>query len=77
MDSTPILLASRWLSGKESDCQYRRYKFDPWLRKIPWNRRWQPIPVFLPGKFHGQRNLEGYSPWGHNESDMTEHSTPT
>ena len=36
--------------------------FDPWIRKIPWRRKWQPIPVFLPGKLHGQRSLEGYSP---------------
>ena len=34
--------------------------------------KWQPTPVFLPGKFHGQRRLAGYSPWGHKESDMTE-----
>ena len=38
--------------------------FDPWGRKIPWSREWQPAPVFLPGKFHGQRSLAGYSPWG-------------
>ena len=38
-----------------------------------WRRKWQPTPVFLPGKFHGQRNLAGYSPWGHKESAMTEH----
>ena len=37
--------------------------FDPWGRKIPWRREWQPTPVFLPGKSHGQRSLEGYSPW--------------
>ena len=49
--------------GKESTCQcrrYKRYRFNPWARKIPWNRKWQPIPVFFPGKFHGQR--VGYSP---------------
>ena len=40
--------------------------------KIPWSRKWQPTPVFLPGKSHGQRSLEGYSPQGHKESDMTE-----
>ena len=41
--------------------------------KIPWSREWQPIPVFLPGKFHGQRHLVSYgSPWGRKESDMTE-----
>ena len=39
--------------------------FSPWVRKIPWRRKWQPTPVFLPGEFHGQRGLEGYSPWGH------------
>ena len=44
----------------------------PWVRKISWSTRWQPIPVFLPGKFHGQRILVGYSPWGCKESDMTE-----
>ena len=43
----------------------------------PWNRKWQPTPVFLPGKFHGQRSLAGYSPWGCKESDTTEHSTHT
>ena len=48
----------------------RRCGFDPWVRKFPWERKWQPPPAFLPGKFHGQR-LEGYSPWGHKESDMT------
>jgi len=57
----------RWLSGKESACQCRRQRrceFDPWVRKIPWSRKWQPASVFLPGKFHGQRILMGYSPWG-------------
>ena len=39
---------------------------------IPWRKKWQLTPVFLPGKFHGQRSLVGYSPWGHEESDMTE-----
>ena len=38
-------------------------------QKIPWRRKWQPTPVFLPGESHGQRNLEGYSPWGRTESD--------
>ena len=41
-------------------------RFHPWVGKIPWRRQWQPTPVFLPGKFHGQRSLVGYSPWGHN-----------
>ena len=38
----------------------------------PLEKEMQPTPVFLPGKFHGQRILAGYSPWGHKESDMTE-----
>ena len=47
----------------------RRYGFDPWVRKIPWRRKWQRILVFLPGKSHGQRALVGYSPWGRKELD--------
>ena len=50
---------------------------DVGVRKIPWNRTWQPAPVFLPGKLHGQRSLVGYSPWDHKESDMTEQLTYT
>ena len=55
----------RWLSGKESACQCRRHKrhgLDAWVRKIPWRRAWQPIPIFLPGESHGQRSLASYSP---------------
>ena len=65
-------------SGKEPTCQYRRQKrtgFDPWVRKIPWRRKWQlalPFMVFLSGESHGQRSLEGYGPWGHKESDTTD-----
>ena len=61
--------------GKESACQWRRLRFDPWVRKIPWRREWQPTPVLLPGKSHGQRSLVGYSPWGHVELDVTEQLT--
>ena len=50
----------------------KRCGFDPWVRKIPWKRAWQPTAVFLPGKSHGQRSLAGYSPWGRKESDTTE-----
>ena len=57
---------------RESACQCRRPGFDPWVRKIPWRRKWQPTPVFLPGEFHGQRSLMGYSPDGYQESDVTE-----
>ena len=62
-------------SGKESTCQcrgHKRHGFDPWVGKIPWRRAWQPTPVFLPGESHGQKSMEGYSPWGHKELDMTE-----
>ena len=62
----------RWLIDKESACQYRRSGFDPWIQKIPWMREWQPTLVFLPGKFHGQGSLAGYSPWGSKEVDTTE-----
>ena len=58
-----------------STCQCRRRKrrgFDPWVGKIPWSRKWQPAPLFLLGKFHGQRTLAGYSPWDYKELDMPE-----
>ena len=54
--------------GKEYTYQYRRLKrcgFNPWKGMIPWRRKWQPTPVFLPRKFHAPRSLAGYSPWGH------------
>ena len=54
----PCVGLSRWLSGKESACQCRRQGFDPWVRKIPWRRKWLPTQVFLPGGSHGQRSLE-------------------
>ena len=59
-------------SGKEPTCQCRRRRFDPWVGKIPWSRKWQPTPVFLPEESHRQRSLGGHSPWGHKESDTTE-----
>ena len=61
-----------WLSSKESTCQCRRPGFNPWVGKIPWRSKWQPIPVFLPGKSHGQRSLAGYSLWSLKELDTTE-----
>ena len=51
--------------GKESASQCRRCGFSPGVGKIPWRRKWQPTPVLLHGKSHGQRRLAGYSPWGH------------
>ena len=47
---------------------------DPWVRKVPWRRAWQPTPVFLLGESHGQRSLAGYSPRGGIELDVTEHT---
>ena len=55
-----VLRLPKWLSGKESTCQWgrcKRYRFNPWVRKILW-REWLPAPVFLPGEFQGQRSLE-------------------
>ena len=46
--------------------------FNPWVGKIPWRKKWQHTPVFLPGESHGQRSLAGYSPWGFKESDKTD-----
>ena len=71
----------KWLNGKESACQskrHRRHGFSTWTGKIPWRRKWQPTPVFLPGESHGQRSLVGHSPgvtksqtqlsnWAHSE----------
>ena len=51
---------------------HRRHGFDPWVRKIPWRRKWQPTPVFFPGESYGQRSLVGYSPQCCQESDTTE-----
>ena len=62
--------------GKEPTCQCsrrERRRFDPWIKKIPWRKEWQPTPVLLPGQSHGQRSLVGYSPWGRTELDMTDY----
>ena len=73
------LLPSRWCSGEEFAChcsRHRRCRLDPWVRKIPWRKKWQHTPGFLPGKFHGQ-SLAG--PQSRKESDRTEYTrmTPT
>ena len=63
---------------KESACNAgyaeTRQGFDPWIGKIPWSRRWQSAPIFLPGKFHEERSLTGYSPWSSKETDTAEHA---
>ena len=60
----PSLLAQ---SGKNLPAMW-----ETWVGKIPWRRKWQPTPVFLPGESHGRRSLVGYRPLGHKESDTTE-----
>ena len=69
--------------AKEPGCQckrHRRYGFNSRVRKISWRRKWLPTPAFSPRKFHGQRNLAGYSSWGCKESntiEVTEHACTT
>ena len=61
--------------GKEPACQcrrYKRWKFDLWVGKILWQMAWQPTPIILEGKLHGQRSLMGYSSQDQKERDMTE-----
>ena len=76
----PTFLKSPTLAGRffmasiiseEFTCQCGRPGFYHWVEKIPWRRKWQPTPVFLPGELHGQRSLANYSPWGPKESDTT------
>ena len=66
-----------WLTQQSICLQCRRPGFDPWVRKIPWRRKWQPTPVLLTGKFHGWKSLVGYSSWGPKELDITEHTAHT
>ena len=55
---------SWWFRWWRICLQCWRPGFDPWVGKIPWRRKWLLTPVFLPGEFHGQRSLTGYSSWG-------------
>ena len=67
-----------WATGKsklklKNNCRrHKGHSFDPWVRTLPWRRKWQRTPVFLPGESHGQRSLVGYSPQGCTESDTNE-----
>ena len=72
---TYLTLASLVAQTVKRLLQCGRPGFDPWVRKIPWRRIWQPTPVCLPGKSHEPRSLVGYSPWGCKESDTTERLT--
>ena len=60
-----MLIKEDWASQVPQWC-----RFDPWVGRIPWDRKWQPTLVFLPGEFHGQSSLAGYSPWDCKESDI-------
>ena len=65
---------------KEASCKARDtgdVSLIPESGRSPGGKKWQPTPVFLPGKFHGQRSLEGYTPGRHKESDTTEHMAYT
>ena len=71
--SVQSILGLPWLfSTKESACQSRKHRFNPWVRKIPWRTKWKSTLVLLPGKIHGQRSLAGYGPWDHKKSDTTQ-----
>ena len=61
-----------WGTIKSICLQFGRPRFNPWVGKISWRRKWQPTPVFLPGESHGQGSPAGYSPWDPQESDTTE-----
>ena len=64
-----------WLRHLRICLQCRRPRFDSWVGKILWSRKWQPTPVFFRGESHGQRSLVGYSPWGSKESGTIEQLT--
>ena len=77
--SEPIYLTMDFPNGSADRVrlQFRRrrkYRFNPFVGKIPWRRKWQLTPIFLPGESHGQRSLADYSPWGCKELDTTEYA---
>ena len=67
-----FLMLPWWLRWLRICLQCWRFGSRPGVGKIPWRRKRQPTPLFLPGEFHGQKGLAGYSPWGHKELDTTE-----
>ena len=71
------VLPSGGAGGKESACQCGRRRFDPWVRKIPWRKKWQPTPVFLPRTFHAQRSLVGSRRTGPNQVTKQAHTRAT
>ena len=65
-------LVSQMVKNPPAMQSHKRQRFYPWIGKIPWRRKRQLIPEILPGKFHGQKSLVAYSPWGRKELDTTE-----
>ena len=74
--SPRLLHALHWRAAS-LPLNHQRCGYDPSVEKISWRRKWQSTLVFLPGKFHEQRSLEGYTPWGRKEADLTEHARHT
>ena len=63
---------AQWVKNLPAMQETQESGFDPWVfGKMPWRRKWQPTPVFLPEKSHGQRSLVGHSLRGHKQQDMT------
>ena len=69
-----ISQVAQWERIRLQNRRDKRCRFNPWVRKIPWSRKWQRTPGFLPQKLQGQRSLVGHRPWGHKESDISEHT---
>ena len=69
-------MVRRWASLVAQSVKNLSARQETWVLSLgwedPWRREWKPTPIFLPGEFHGQRNLEDCSPWDHKESDKTE-----
>ena len=68
--ASQVVLVVKNLPANVGRC--KRHGFSPWVGKIPWRRKGQPTPVFLPGEVHGQRSLASYNPWSCKELDMIE-----
>ena len=71
-DNEPILVVAQMTKNQPAVLDTQFY---PWFGKIPWRKEWLPTPIILSGRFHGQRSLAGYSPWGRKEPDLTQQLT--
>ena len=70
-DPTSVFLQCKQILYHWGNLPSGRYRFDSWVGNMPWRRKWQPTPVFLPGKSYRQRSLAGYSPWGGKETQLS------